>query len=276
MIAARQFSSFSRHAAVTLKSASRRSTPVRPRLVVSASSSSGKSNGANKLFGLNVVSYGFRPKRQTTDQSQKRFASSDGGGGGGGGSKGGSGGGGEGGSGGGSGEEPKSLWQAYLLALERDPLMTKMITSGVMNAIGDLGCQLGFEGIPFKDLDWKRVGIFTVLGFGLVGPALHTWYGVLYKVVGGSGTKATLLRLLLDQGVFAPFFISLFTSSLFALQGTPELIVPKLKQDLFNTSAGGSGKRYRTRVDSVPLMGKPLGGEGLIRPTLEWRYRGMQ
>lgn len=113
--------------------------------------------------------------------------------------------------------------------------MTKMITSGFMNAVGDLGCQLGFEGISFKDLDWKRVVIFTVLGFGLVGPALHTWYGTLYKIVGGSGTKATLLRLLLDQGVFAPFFISLFTSSLFALQGTPELIVPKLKQDLFNT-----------------------------------------
>ena len=100
---------------------------------------------------------------------RERFRGGGGGGSGGGGGGGGNGGGngnGNGGSGGGT-----TPWAMYLLLLESNPLVTKMATSGVLNAFGDLLAQVLFE--DGQSVDTKRTLTFTFLGAFLVGPALH-------------------------------------------------------------------------------------------------------
>ena len=66
-------------------------------------------------------------------------------------------------------------------------------------------------------------------------PVLGVWYHQLNIMIPGANTAGALGRLFLDQALFAPCFVTLFLSSLLCLNGTPELIIPKLKQDLFNT-----------------------------------------
>ena len=58
------------------------------------------------------------------------------------------------------------LWAGYLRLLEQKPLTTKVVTSGVIAAVGDVLCQSWFEG----HVDGKRLAIFSFLGAALVGP----------------------------------------------------------------------------------------------------------
>ena len=152
------------------------------------------------------------------------------GGGGGGGGSGGGGGNGNGNGGSGSGTTP---WAMYLLLLESNPLVTKMATSGVLNAFGDLLAQVLFE--DGQSVDTKRTLTFTFLGAFLVGPALHFWYGSLGKIVTVGGSLGAGLRLGLDQLAFAPVFLATFLSALFAIEGNTDKLPNKLKQDLFPT-----------------------------------------
>ena len=164
------------------------------------------------------------------------------GGGGGGGAAGGSGGSGGGGgdfgasssSGGGGG----GLWVLYLTSLEKNPMLTKCVTSGILNAAGDLFAQFMFEDAANKGCDWKRAGVFTFLGAALVGPCLHFWYANLNKIVlatGAVGSAAATVSLALDQLVFAPTFLAVFIASLFTVEGNASAVVPKLKQDWSQT-----------------------------------------
>ena len=161
--------------------------------------------------------------------------SGSGGGGGGGGSGGGGGGGGGGGNGNGNGGSGSGTtpWAMYLLLLESNPLVTKMATSGVLNAFGDLLAQVLFE--DGQSVDTKRTLTFTFLGAFLVGPALHFWYGSLGKIVTVGGSVGAGLRLGLDQLAFAPVFLATFLSALFAIEGNTDKLPNKLKQDLFPT-----------------------------------------
>ena len=38
------------------------------------------------------------------------------------------------------------LWVLYLTSLEKNPILTKCVTSGILNAAGDLFAQFMFEG----------------------------------------------------------------------------------------------------------------------------------
>ncbi|KAL1189192.1 Peroxisomal membrane protein PMP22 [Cardamine amara subsp. amara] len=141
---------------------------------------------------------------------------------------GGSGGGGEGEGSGGNGNKWSFLsW--YLALLSDSPVLTKAVTSALLTLIGDLICQLAIN--KTSSLDKKRTLTFTILGLGLVGPALHFWYLYLSKVVTASGLTGTVLRLLLDQFVFAPVFVGVFLSAVVTLEGKPSNVIPKLQQE---------------------------------------------
>ncbi|RID68751.1 hypothetical protein BRARA_C00890 [Brassica rapa] len=145
-----------------------------------------------------------------------------------GGSGGGCGGGGGGEGSGGNGNKWSFLsW--YLALLSNYPVLTKAVTSAILTLIGDLICQLTIN--RTSSLDKKRTLTFTILGLGLVGPALHFWYLYLSKVVTASGLSGAVLRLLLDQFVFAPVFVGVFLSAVVALEGKPSHVIPKLKQE---------------------------------------------
>jgi len=146
--------------------------------------------------------------------------------------------GGSGGSGGSGGNSGNGVWGMYLRSLESNPLATKCFTSGILNSFGDLFAQFMFENAAEKGCDWRRTGVFTLLGAFLVGPALHFWYGSLNKIVavmGVTGTASATASLALDQLVFAPAFLAVFIASLFTIEGNAAAVVPKLKQDWVQT-----------------------------------------
>lgn len=152
------------------------------------------------------------------------------------GGNGGKGGGGTGGGGnfGGNGSSPMGwlggIWAAYLKQLDTRPIVTKMWTSGLLNAFGDFASQFYIEtDTPF---DAKRFAIFTFLGIGLVGPVLHFWYGTLAKIFAAPGMASAVKSLAFDQFLFAPVFCGLFLSCLLTLEGKPQEIPAKLEQDL--------------------------------------------
>jgi hypothetical protein len=114
--------------------------------------------------------------------------------------------------------------------LDTQPVLTKAWTAALLNALGDVLAQLYLE--KNSKLDWKRLGIFTLLGGALIGPALHFWYGTLGRVVTASGNTGTLFRVGLDQFVWAPVFIGVIFASIAALEGNTHLIGHKLQHDL--------------------------------------------
>ncbi|PNH06252.1 PXMP2/4 family protein 2 [Tetrabaena socialis] len=139
---------------------------------------------------------------------------------------------------GGSGEPGKpsgssgGLWAWYMACLESSPLLTKAVTCGLLNALGDIFCQLFIDG---GALDWKRTATFTFMGVALVGPTLHYWYALLNRLVPARGAAGATLQLLLDQGGFAPVFLATFISVLFLIEGKGSMIRAKLEQDLVET-----------------------------------------
>ncbi|KAK0594835.1 hypothetical protein LWI29_001079 [Acer saccharum] len=167
-----------------------------------------------------------------------RFSAvSDGGSGGSGGTGGGFGGSGDGNSGGGSsaggaGGSNWSFFSWYLALLAKYPVLTKAVTSALLTFIGDIICQVVIDQAP--SLDVKRTFVFTLLGLVLVGPTLHFWYLHLSKLVPLPGVSGTLVRLLLDQFLFAPTFIGVFLSTLVTLEGRPSQVVPQLQQEWFS------------------------------------------
>lgn len=152
--------------------------------------------------------------------------------------------------------KPSDLWTQYNVYLEKHPLLTKCITSGLLSITADIICQTCFssfssddttsrsssEGVIGKNgvavesksraIDWWRVGKFTLLGTFFTGPTLHYWYGLLARKIPGPGVTQALQRLALDQILFAPTYICGFYSLALLLDGTPELIMKKLKSDL--------------------------------------------
>ncbi|GLI61596.1 hypothetical protein VaNZ11_004014 [Volvox africanus] len=124
------------------------------------------------------------------------------------------------------------LWAWYMSCLESAPLLTKALTCALLNALGDVFCQLFIEAGKW---DIRRTAIFTFMGLAVVAPTLHYWYALLNKLVRAGGTTGATIQLLLDQGVFAPVFLATFISVLFTIEGKPHLIKPKLEQDLLET-----------------------------------------
>lgn len=134
------------------------------------------------------------------------------------------------GGGGGGGAGGGGLWPTYLRLLERAPLFTKAWTAGLLNGLGDAVSQKFVE--KNDDLDFKRLGIFTLLGSVLVGPGLHFWYSFIGRTVTATGTAGAVIRLALDQLLWAPVFISTFLASLLTLEGKGHEVKSKLKNDL--------------------------------------------
>ena len=118
------------------------------------------------------------------------------------------------------------------------PLLTKCFTSGVLNVFGDVFAQFMFEDAARNGCDWRRAGVFALLGFALVGPCLHFWYSSLSKIVaatGAVGNASAGVSLALDQLVFAPTFLAVFIASLFTVEGNASAVPAKLRQDWAST-----------------------------------------
>ncbi|XP_077293471.1 mitochondrial inner membrane protein MPV17 [Arctopsyche grandis] len=106
------------------------------------------------------------------------------------------------------------------------------LQTGSLMAVGDLVAQTLVEGRrPFSpstststskstpSVDWIRTVRFASIGVFLGGPALRLWYGALNKYIGSTGRIVTLKKVVVDQCLFAPSFVTIFISTQSALEG---------------------------------------------------------
>ncbi|OIT04730.1 PREDICTED: protein sym-1 [Nicotiana attenuata] len=225
-----------------LKSTSQLRAQTRSRFGRSSSaiSSSGKYCGTqlgsstHGLKSLHLSDIG--PRLFDSCKNFQMSAVSGGGGSGYGGSGDGKSGGGDGGSDSGAGGGGGSNWSLlawYLSLLEKYPVWTKAVTSALLTLSGDLICQLWIDQVASVDV--KRTFIFTLLGLVLVGPSLHFWYLYLSRLVTTPGASGAVMRLVLDQFLFAPIFVGVFLSSLVTLEGRSSQVIPKLQQEWFSS-----------------------------------------
>mmetsp|Transcript_7581 Transcript_7581/g.12755 ORF Transcript_7581/g.12755 Transcript_7581/m.12755 type:complete len:198 (-) Transcript_7581:832-1425(-) len=119
----------------------------------------------------------------------------------------------------------------YNACLEKSPLLTKCVTSGLLGVSGDLVAQ----GVSDEPFDQRRFASFVALQTLLVAPVLHKWYGHVFKLFPGTSYLSLAKRVGADQFVFAPVFVASFISSNLVLMGKSDLIVTKLKEDWFHT-----------------------------------------
>ncbi|XP_009631456.1 protein sym-1 [Nicotiana tomentosiformis] len=228
-----------------LKSTSQLHAQTRSRFGGSSSAISYSSSSSDKYCGtqLGASTHGLKslhlsdigPRRFGSCKNFQMSAVSGGGSSGYGGSGDGKSGGGDGGSnsGGGDGGSNWSLLAWYLSLLEKYPVWTKAVTSALLTLFGDLICQLWIDQVASVDV--KRTFIFTLLGLVLVGPSLHFWYLYLSRLVTTPGASGAVMRLVLDQFLFAPIFVGVFLSSLVTLEGRSSQVIPKLQQEWFSS-----------------------------------------
>ena len=139
-------------------------------------------------------------------------------------------------------EPKKGVFAWYTRQLDERPMRTKIISSALIAASGDIICQLLENNFAVdnatdapqqsaKDqssssplnttIDWLRTGRFFVIGAFWVAPATHLWYGFLStRLIPGVATpKRVLQRLALDQFGAAPVFCPAFMGFLWLLEG---------------------------------------------------------
>ena len=87
------------------------------------------------------------------------------------------------------------VFAAYTRALERHPLLTKVITSTVLFGAGDLFSQK-LEGKP--TIDTTRLARMAAWG-AIFTPLAHVWYNQLDKMIPGSGATVVASKVLADQ-----------------------------------------------------------------------------
>ena len=138
----------------------------------------------------------------------------------------------------------------YAHYLERYPLVTKSITSGLILLggdefffssllcidpwliIGDIACQTL---ITKEKLNYERALKFSLLGSFYIGPALHYWYGFLVKTFPRTSVTQVIQRVATDQFLFTPLMLSSFLSAILTLDGKSNEIASKLKSDFIPT-----------------------------------------
>jgi peroxisomal membrane protein 2 len=122
-----------------------------------------------------------------------------------------------------------SILEWYSRKLDTHPLMTKAVTSGLISEAGDLFSQyIEFKRSMELTFHWDilRTARIGVLGFALVAPVVHYWYGGLARFFPGSSPMVVAKRVVWDQAFFSPLFLPTWLTSLWLLEG-------QTSQDIF-------------------------------------------
>ncbi|GMT31350.1 hypothetical protein PFISCL1PPCAC_22647, partial [Pristionchus fissidentatus] len=120
----------------------------------------------------------------------------------------------------------------YKRMMQTRPLLTQMVSSGMISAAGDAIAQFAIEKRSVREYDLMRTARFFVLTGGIIAPALSRWFIVLEKINKGPAKLLPLKRLAVDQAVFAPTFNAFILVMLRVLEGyTPSESVAACKRD---------------------------------------------
>lgn len=131
-----------------------------------------------------------------------------------------------------------SFAASYQLAIERDPIRTKALTSFVGLVVADCIAQFG-EGRGFDLMRTAHMGFF---GLVLHGPMGHYWYRLLDARVmpdAGNSSPAVVAKMTVDQALFAPLSTMIFYAALAAMDGRLDELPTILQTKLVSTVVAG-------------------------------------
>ncbi|KAL5697508.1 hypothetical protein ACHQM5_028641 [Ranunculus cassubicifolius] len=143
------------------------------------------------------------------------------------------------------------LWKWYQKCLTVHPVKTQVVSSGILWGLGDIAAQsithsttktnqllnTQDDDEKFK-INWKRVGITSMFGFGFVGPVGHFWYEGLDRVIRHRfllqprSFKFVATKVALDGFIFGPLDLFVFFTYMgFSLGKTTAQVKEHVKRD---------------------------------------------
>ncbi|KAG4194587.1 hypothetical protein ERO13_A06G063200v2 [Gossypium hirsutum] len=120
------------------------------------------------------------------------------------------------------------IWKWYQSCLSLHPVKTQIISSGFLWGIGDVAAQYITHSTAKKRLqyhkdddnefkvNWKRVAVTSMFGFGFVGPVGHFWYEELDKFIKmrlllrPKSARFVAAKVAMDGLIFGPFDLFVF------------------------------------------------------------------
>jgi hypothetical protein len=129
--------------------------------------------------------------------------------------------------------------------LDTHPVTTKCISAALISSTGNVLAQrithhnqddtkpdtTDSSSDDDFSIDWDQVGRFAFLNVVMVAPVLHYWYQFINKAVPGTSLSRVLQRTCWDEFVFTPFYLPVFLTALWTLEGSPPL---KIKNMLYH------------------------------------------
>ena len=139
------------------------------------------------------------------------------------------------------------IWRSYLNILERVPLRTQMVQTGIIMGAGDALSQTVIE--KKSKYDFERTVRFSAIGSFFVAPTIRVWYLTLEKWFGAGVTISTTLK---KVGTDQIFFAPLFSAAIISVIGTSQAISKAIMTE------PDSKKRYDILKKDVAQVGHKL------------------
>ncbi|XP_009378494.2 uncharacterized protein LOC103966976 isoform X2 [Pyrus x bretschneideri] len=104
---------------------------------------------------------------------------------------------------------PQHNWSAYEEALKTNPVLAKMVISGVVYSVGDWIAQC-FEGKPLLEFDRTRMLRSGLVGFTLHGSLSHYYYQLCEELIPFQDWWVVPAKVAFDQTVWAAIWNSIY------------------------------------------------------------------
>ncbi|KAL6205673.1 hypothetical protein ACLB2K_022927 [Fragaria x ananassa] len=104
---------------------------------------------------------------------------------------------------------PQHNWTAYEEALKANPVLAKMVISGVVYSLGDWIAQC-FEGKPLFEFDRARMFRSGLVGFTLHGSLSHYYYQICEELFPFQGWWVVPVKVAFDQTIWAAIWNSIY------------------------------------------------------------------
>lgn len=153
----------------------------------------------------------------------------------------------------------------YSASLAARPIMTKSFTACLIFGLSDWSAQHIESSKTDKSTDkketkknWTRIIVAALVGLLYFGPAAHSWYDMIFKILPGTSLVSTLQKATLGQLIFGPSFTCVFfaTSLMQAREFSLGNWFSKIRNDL--PGAWVAGLSFWPLVDLVSYSLVPV------------------
>ncbi|CAI0376078.1 unnamed protein product [Linum tenue] len=134
---------------------------------------------------------------------------------------------------------PQHNWSAYEEALKTNPVLAKMVISGVVYSLGDWIAQC-FEGKPLFEFDRTRMFRSGIVGFTLHGSLSHYYYQFCEELFPFHDWWAVPVKVAFDQTAWSAVWNSIYFTVLgFLRLESPLAILDELRATFFPMLTAG-------------------------------------